>query len=447
MDGKLKNQIIYIDSSSSDSDSEINDPDFETRWFPRQVGNNGFLSIRKKQGIIIKEENIEAESMIRSSSRRKHGRLPRQSNSRNFNLGEKKINEIPKKARSKRQRVPTIRNKIARNENIIAWLIDTKVVKENEMVRYVDKNGLQPNKDGLITQRGIFCLCCCETFTAREFQFHGGRKIEGICDNIFLVEKGVYLSCLVDSDSYDDACIVCANGGNLMCCEDCPSTYHHTCVGWEVIEKFLKVLGTVHIVCASFVGIQLQREIIYRHVLNARKDVYEKMQRMVGEKIVVGGGYTWSLLRRIDEEDSYNMCVQNPNRRIECNSKLEIAWRVMQECFEPIVDRHTSIDVLQSVVYNRRSIFNRIDFSSFYTAVLEKDDEIVSVASVRIHRNKIAEMPFIATREMHRGNGFCSKLLTAIESEWPKINHDDFDDGDDIPVISLRGVSELNKVL
>ncbi|KAM7491175.1 hypothetical protein LguiA_034096 [Lonicera macranthoides] len=379
MDGKLKNQIIYIDSSSSDSDSEINDPDFETRWFPRQVGNNGFLSIRKKQGIIIKEENIEAESMIRSSSRRKHGRLPRQSNSRNFNLGEKKINEIPKKARSKRQRVPTIRNKIARNENIIAWLIDTKVVKENEMVRYVDKNGLQPIKDGLITQRGIFCLCCCETFTAREFQFHGGRKIEGICDNIFLVEKGVYLSCLVDSDSYDDACIVCANGGNLMCCEDCPSTYHHTCVGWEV---------------------------------------YEKMQRMVGEKIVVGGGYTWSLLRRIDEEDSYNMCVQNPNRRIECNSKLEIAWRVMQECFEPIVDRHTSIDVLQSVVYNRRSIFNRIDFSSFYTAVLEKDDEIVSVASVRIHRNKIAEMPFIATREMHRGNGFCSKLLTAIESLW-----------------------------
>lgn len=82
--------------------------------------------------------------------------------------------------------------------------------------------------------------------------------------------------------------------------------------------------------------------------------VYEKMQRMVGEKIGVEGGYTWSLLRRIDEEDSYNMCVQNPYRRIECNSKLEIAWRVMQECFEPIVDRHTSIDVLQSVVYNHR---------------------------------------------------------------------------------------------
>ncbi|KAM7491176.1 hypothetical protein LguiA_034097 [Lonicera macranthoides] len=113
--------------------------------------------------------------MIRSSSRRKLGHLPKQRNSGNFNLGEKRTNEIPKKARSKRQRVPTVRNKIAKNENIIACLIDTGVVKENEMVRYMDKNCLHPNKDGMITQRDKFCLCCCEIFTAREFQFHGSE--------------------------------------------------------------------------------------------------------------------------------------------------------------------------------------------------------------------------------------------------------------------------------
>ncbi|KAM7491177.1 hypothetical protein LguiA_034098 [Lonicera macranthoides] len=49
------------------------------------------------------------------------------------------------------------------------------------MVHYMDKNSLHPNKDGMITRRGIFCLCCWEIFTAREFQFHGGRKIDGIC--------------------------------------------------------------------------------------------------------------------------------------------------------------------------------------------------------------------------------------------------------------------------
>lgn len=45
------------------------------------------------------------------------------------------------------------------------------------------------------------------------------------------------------------------------------------------------------------------------------------------------------------------------------------------------------------------------------------------------------------------GQKFCVKNFIWCEKEWPKINHDDFDDGDDIPVISLRGVLELNKVL
>ena len=37
-----------------------------------------------------------------------------------------------------------------------------------------------------------------------------------------------------DADDYDDACILCADGGNLICCEQCSSTLHVKCLGMKV---------------------------------------------------------------------------------------------------------------------------------------------------------------------------------------------------------------------
>lgn len=72
---------------------------------------------------------------------------------------------------------------------------------------------------------------------------------------------------------------------------------------------------------------------------------------MVGVSNNLDGVYTWTLLRRMDEKDSA-AGAQDYYIRTECHLKLAIAWSLMKDCFEPITDRHTRIDVIQSIVYN-----------------------------------------------------------------------------------------------
>lgn len=78
--------------------------------------------------------------------------------------------------------------------------------------------------------------------------------------------------------------------------------------------------------------------------------MYEKLGRLVGVTNELDEGLTWTLVRRIDpggggnSEDFYDRTV--------CNSKTAVAVAVMEECFEPVIDRHTQIDVVRSVVYN-----------------------------------------------------------------------------------------------
>ena len=41
-----------------------------------------------------------------------------------------------------------------------------------------------------------------------------------------------------EKDSSDDACGVCADGGELLCCDSCPSTFHPACLAMKVCNRF-----------------------------------------------------------------------------------------------------------------------------------------------------------------------------------------------------------------
>jgi len=99
----------------------------------------------------------------------------------------------------------------------------------------------------------------------------------------------------------------------------------------------------------------------------------------------------------------------------ECNMKLMIALSIIEECFLPILDPRTGIDIIPSILYNWRSDFVHLDHKGFYTVVLENDDTIISVASIRLHDAIVAEMPLVATCTENRQQGMCRRLMDYIE--------------------------------
>ncbi|XP_076891409.1 increased DNA methylation 1-like [Bidens hawaiensis] len=85
----------------------------------------------------------------------------------------------------------------------------------------------------------------------------------------------------------------------------------------------------------------------------------------------------------------------------------------MHECFQPIKHKWSNNDLVEDLVFGRSS--SRSNLKGFFTAVLEKDDEMIKVATLRVHGGKVAEIPLVATRFRYRRLGMCSVLMGEIE--------------------------------
>lgn len=344
---------------------------------------------------------------------------------------------------------------------VLSWLIDSGIVHESEKVQYMNRKQTKIMCKGWVSREGIHCGCCNKIVTVSKFEIHAGSNLRQPFQNIYLESGKSLLMCQVEAwhrqdeakrcgfydlnidgdDGNDDVCGLCGDGGDLMCCDGCPSTFHQSCMGIQALpfgdwhcpncmckiceksgargnalltcimcerkyhkackEDIYDLCADVHRESASFCGKTCQ-------------EVYDQLQKLLEVKHELESGFSWSLIHRTDIDTDVSQ--HEFSQKVECNSKLAVALSVIEECFLPIKDRRSGINLIHNIVYNRGSNYSRLNHSGFYTAILERGDEIIAAASIRIHGTQLAEMPFIGTRHMYRRHGMCRMLLRAIES-------------------------------
>jgi hypothetical protein len=151
------------------------------------------------------------------------------------------------------------------------------------------------------------------------------------------------------------------------------------------------------------------------------KEIFIGLRTHVGTDNILDNELSWSILRCNSDGQKLHS-VQRIAYLAECNTKLAVALTLLEECFIRMVDPRTGVDMIPHVLYNKGSNFARVDYQGFYTVILEKGDEILCVASIRVHGTKAAELPFVATSVDYRRQGMCRILMNIIEKMLRSFN-------------------------
>ncbi|KAK3146095.1 hypothetical protein QOZ80_3BG0261560 [Eleusine coracana subsp. coracana] len=360
--------------------------------------------------------------------------------------------------------------------SIFSWLIDLDVLSVNSKLKCMDDCHSEVLLQGTVTRDGINCSCCTKVLTVHEFVVHAGGEVKKSFRNILVDELDIdLLHCLINAwnkqsekekqaffpistegdDPNDDTCGICGDGGDLICCDGCPSTFHMSCLGLEAlpsdnwccancsckfchehsshdaednagVDSSLRTCSQCeekyHQACSHEIDSVTcdsdQSDILFCQ--HSCRLLSTELRSLLAVKKDLGPDYSCRVIQRIHEDVPETVLALDT--RFECNSKIAIAFSLMDECFRPIVDQRTGINLIRNVVYSCGSNFIRLDFRGFYIFILERGDEIIAAASVRIHGTKLAEMPFIGTRNMYRRQGMCRRLLDGIEKILSSLN-------------------------
>ncbi|KAK4387127.1 Increased DNA methylation 1 [Sesamum angolense] len=140
------------------------------------------------------------------------------------------------------------------SRTVLSWLIHSGVVSVNEVIQYRNLKDDAVIKDGLVTMDGILCKCCNKVRSISEFKSHAGFRSNRPCVNLFMDSGKPFTLCQLEAwsaeykarkvvpqtdqvdeiDQNDDSCGRCGDVGELICCDNCPSAFHQTCLFEQV---------------------------------------------------------------------------------------------------------------------------------------------------------------------------------------------------------------------
>ncbi|KAL9235005.1 hypothetical protein vseg_009810 [Gypsophila vaccaria] len=235
---------------------------------------------------------------------------------------------------------------------------------------------------------------------------------------------------------FDSVCFICQYGDELLHCDVCMSSYHILCVDPEAAatgelscpscrcglcglkdctsddQSFSDVCyqctRQYHLACLSKAGVSVSEDVRFCSSncfeICARLHLFMRASNPTSVE-----GLTWSVTRsRRNDCNVYN-------ERIHPLIQVSQVLNVFHECFKPIREPHTGRDLVADIVYNSGSKSRRLDFHGFYVMAVVNADEVVCAATIRIHGQKVAEMPLIATPFKYRRQGMCRLLLQELE--------------------------------
>ncbi|KAL2941761.1 Increased DNA methylation 1 [Bienertia sinuspersici] len=238
---------------------------------------------------------------------------------------------------------------------------------------------------------------------------------------------------------HDSVCLVCQYGGELLHCGRCMSSYHLPCIDLKEVrdgvsfcpccqcglcglehsashpQLFTQVCyqcsRRYHVACLKKAGTNVSEDsFLDKFCSRSCFEICSRLHELctISNPTTVEG-LTWTITR-----SRRNDCNVH-NERVHPLIQVSQVLNVFHECFEPIIEPHTGRDLVADIVYNSGSKFRRLDFHGFYVIALVDGEELVCVATIRIHGQKVAEMPLVATRFKYRRKGMCRILMDELE--------------------------------
>ncbi|KAF9591349.1 hypothetical protein IFM89_003972 [Coptis chinensis] len=356
---------------------------------------------------------------------------------------------------------------------VLSWLIDSNLVLPRAKVSYRSAKDQVHKTEGKITRDGIKCNCCQRVYGISGFGVHAGSNYHRPAANIILEDGRSLLEIsqmqiVQDSElksftsepyqriksnpppvKSDSICSVCHYGGTLLLCDQCPSAFHLSCINLESLPKgkwfcpscrcsicfqsefdgnicqFTEKTVLYCDQCEQEYHVGCLREARMMKLNSCPKGnwfcckecekIFMGLRKLLGRPISVDvDGLSWTILKY--SKNDYDRDKFDAATMIEHYSKLNVALAVMHECFEPIKEPKTK-DIVKDVLFNKRSALKRLSFRGFYTILLEKEEELVSVATVRVYGRKVAEVPLVGTRVQFRRQGMCRILMNMLEKK------------------------------